>query len=120
MSADKESNNFKPYGAFIASHKEQTSNPTAMCLIALLGLLAPRIVLILLWVFNSGFVNGPFDNVLIWPILGLFLLPTTTLAYCLAYSLAGGVQSFSGIFLLAVGLLVDLGAFGSGRGLAKR
>ena len=91
-----------------------------MCLIGILGLIAPRIVLILLWIFNTPFVNVPFDNVWVWPLAGLFLLPTTTLAYCLAFAMAGGVQSFSGIFLLAVGILLDLGAFGSGRGLARR
>lgn len=105
---------------FVAIYGLQIWMLRSMCLIALLGLLAPRIVLILLWVFNSGFVNTPFDNVWVWPVLGLFFLPTTTLAYCLAFSYAGGIQSFSGIFLLAVGLLVDLGAFGSGRGLARR
>ena len=54
-----------------------------MCLIAVLGLLAPRVILLLCWLFNSAFVLAPFagfgvPNPLI-PLMGLVLLPTTTL-----------------------------------------
>ena len=53
-----------------------------MCFIALLGLLAPRIVFFLLWLFTPAFVLAPFAGIWIWPLLGIILLPTTTLAYC--------------------------------------
>ena len=61
-----------------------------MCLIGLLGILAPRVVLIALWFFNEPFVMVAFSGAWIWPLLGLFLLPTTTLAYCLAVAMNDG------------------------------
>ena len=45
-----------------------------MCFIALLGLLAPRIVFFLLWLFTPAFVLAPFAGVWIWPLLGIILL----------------------------------------------
>jgi len=47
------------------------------CLFALLALLAPRIVIVVLWFFTTWF-RGVFDN-LLWPILGFIFLPTTML-----------------------------------------
>lgn len=90
-----------------------------MCLIGLLGLIAPRVVFILLWIFAPAFVLFPFDGLWFVPLLGLILLPTTTLAYCWAVTM-GGLGSFSGLFVLAVGLLIDLGLLGAGRGVARR
>lgn len=95
-----------------------------MCLVAALGLLAPRLILILMWFFNSGFVMQPFTGLgvpnPILPILGLLFLPTTTLGYCWASMSFGGVSSFSGILVVAIGLIIDLGLIGNGRGVARR
>ena len=95
-----------------------------MCLLAALGLLTPRIVLLLMWLFNSGFVLAPFagmgvPNPLI-PLLGLVLLPTTTLGYCWAVAAFGGLGSFGGVLVVAIGLIIDLGLIGNGRGAARR
>ncbi len=43
-----------------------------MCLIGLLGILAPRVVLIALLFFDQPFIIGPFAGVWLWPLLGLF------------------------------------------------
>ena len=51
---------------------------------------------------------------------GLVILPTTTLGYCWASASFGGVSSFSGILLVAIGVIVDLGLIGNGRGAARR
>ena len=55
----------------------------AMCLLAAIGLLAPRLVLVLMWLINSSFVLQPFSGISfpspVLPILGLLFLPTTTL-----------------------------------------
>ena len=95
-----------------------------MCLLAALGLLAPRIILVLMWLFNSPVVLAPFagmglPNPLI-PLLGLIVLPTTTLGYCWAVAAFGGVASFSGVLVVAIGLIIDLGLIGNGRGAARR
>ena len=95
-----------------------------MCLFAALGLLAPRVILLLMWLLNSAFVLAPFagmglPNPLI-PLLGLVLLPTTTLGYCWAVAGFGGLASFSGVLVVAIGLIIDLGLMGNGRGAARR
>ena len=92
-----------------------------MCLFAALGLLAPRLILV--WLFNSSFVLQPFAGMAVpnpvLPIAGL-LLPTTTLGFCWATSSFGGVSSFSGMLVVAIGVIIDLGLIGNGRGVAKR
>ena len=95
-----------------------------MCLFAALGLLAPRVILLLMWLLNSAFVLAPFagmglPNPLI-PLLGLVVLPTTTLGYCWAVAAFGGLGSFSGVLVVAIGLIIDLGLIGKGRGAARR
>ena len=64
-----------------------------MCLIGLLGLIAPRVVFILLWIFAPAFVLFPFDGLWFVPLLGLILLPTTTLFYCWAVTLGDWAAS---------------------------
>ena len=95
-----------------------------MCLFAALGLLAPRLVLVLIWFFNAAFVLTPFSGLavpnLVMPLLGLVFLPTTTLGFCWATASFGGVSSFSGILIVAIGAVIDLGLIGNGRGIAKR
>ena len=54
------------------------------------------------------------------PIAGLLLLPTTTLGFCWASSAFGGVSTFSGTLVVAIGVIIDLGLIGNGRGMAKR
>lgn len=90
-----------------------------MCLIGPLGVLAPRLVLIVLWFFYQPFVMVAFSGVWIWPLLGLFLLPITALTYCWAVALDSSITNFSELFNLAVGLLIDFGILGSGRGMLR-
>ena len=95
-----------------------------MCLLAALGLLAPRLILILLWVFSPPLVLAPFAGLPIpnpiLPLLGVVFLPTTTLGVCFAQASFGGLGSFSGLLVVAIGLVIDAGLIGNGRGLAKR
>ena len=95
-----------------------------MCLLAAIGLLAPRLILVLMWLFNSSFVLSPFASMAVpnpvLPVAGLILLPTTTLGYCWASASFGGVSSFSGMLVVAIGVIIDVGLIGNGRGAAKR
>ena len=52
--------------------------------------------------------------------MGLVLLPTTTRGYCWAVAGFGGLSSFSGVLVVAMGLAIDLGLIGNGRGAARR
>ncbi|WP_413403454.1 MULTISPECIES: hypothetical protein [unclassified Synechococcus] len=95
-----------------------------MCLLAALGLITPRLILILLWLFSPAVVLGPFTGMPIpssvLPLLGLVFLPTTTLGLCWATASFGGVQSFSGLLVVVIGLVIDAGLIGNGRGIARR
>ena len=85
-----------------------------MIVLVVLGLLAPRLIMVLLWLF-SDYLSRGFDGSWLLPLLGFFLLPTTTLAYAIAENSMDGVRGL-GLVLVILGLLVDLGIIGSSRG----
>jgi len=88
------------------------------CLILLLVLLVPRTIMVVLWLF-SDYLSTAFGT-WVWPLVGFFVLPTTTLAYAVAQNRYGGVEGW-GLFLVILGVLVDLGTLGrGGRGAGKR
>ena len=95
----------------------------AMCLLAAIGLLAPRFVLILMWFINNSFVQQPFSGSgvpnPVLPLLGLLFLPTTTLGFCWAVASFAGLSSFSGLLVLLIGLIIDFGLIGNGRGAVR-
>ena len=82
------------------------------CLAVLIALFAPRLTMILLWLFTRWFA-GIFDSVL-WPILGFFFLPTTTLWYTAVHNWWGGEWGGLQIVGLIVAVLID-GSPASGR-----
>jgi hypothetical protein len=85
-------------------------------LFALLGLITPRLIMVVLWLF-SDYLSRAYDGWLL-PLLGFFLLPTTTLSYAIAENSMHGLRGL-GLVLVIVGLLVDLGVIGSGRGVFR-
>ncbi|HEX6581233.1 MAG TPA: hypothetical protein VF195_10225 [Actinomycetota bacterium] len=88
------------------------------CLIVLFVLLLPRTIMVALWLFSS-YLSTAFGT-WVWPLIGFFVLPTTTLAYAVAQNRYGGVRGL-GLVLVILGVLVDLGALGGGgRGAGKR
>lgn len=76
------------------------------CLLTLLALVAPRFVIVLLWLVSDWFA-GVFDSAL-WPILGFIFLPTTLLWYVAVQHWFGGVWTFWPIVGIVIALLVDL------------
>jgi hypothetical protein len=88
------------------------------CLIGLVILFLPRTVMVVLWLFTD-YLSTAFGT-WVWPLLGFFFLPTTTLAYAVAENRYDGVRGI-GLVLVILGVLLDLGALGGGgRGLGKR
>ena len=82
------------------------------CLFAVVLAGAPRFALFLWWLFDTKYVTAAFTN-LIWPVLGFFFLPWTTLMYVLVYP--GGLSLVNWVFL-GVALLIDMGTyFGGGK-----
>ena len=87
------------------------------CLVAILGLLMPRFVLFILWVFTN-YLSRAFGSWL-WPTLGFFFLPTTTLAYAVAQNAFHGVRG-GGLVLVVIGVVLDFGLYGGGRIAGRR
>lgn len=75
-------------------------------LLAILALLAPRVGIVLLWLFTSWF-DGLF-SALLWPILGFIFLPTTLLWYTVVLHWFGGVWSLWPVVGLIIAFLIDV------------
>ena len=86
------------------------------CLGFLVGLAVPRVVMVVLWIFTN-YLGRAYDTVII-PLLGFFFLPTTTLTYAIAENEAGGLKGW-GIVIFIVGITLDLGLWGGGRGVFR-
>lgn len=85
-------------------------------LLILLGLFAPRVILLL------AMCAGVFDGVwrtLLWPVLGFVFLPYTTLAWGLAHAYGPGIEGIW-LVLLIFAVLLDFGSTGSASQARKR
>ena len=80
------------------------------CLFAALAVIGPRFVLVMMWLFGDR-VDFAFDS-WIWPLLGLFFLPWTTVAYVLAWQ-PGGISGGWDYLLIALGVALDLATYSS-------
>jgi hypothetical protein len=75
-------------------------------LFLLFALIAPRLVMILLWFFSHWF-DGIFTN-LLWPIIGFIFLPTTLLWYTVVFNWYDNSWGTVQFVVLVIALLVDL------------
>jgi hypothetical protein len=87
------------------------------CLFALLAAFAPRIALILVWIFTNE-VTKAFHGVFIWPFLGLIFLPFTTLIYSLVYVTGVGLTGWGWLWVI-LAFFLDLASYG-GSGYTNR
>ena len=87
------------------------------CLIGCLALAAPRVAIVVVVIF-SDFIGRNYQTT-IWPLLGFFFMPLTTLAYAWAINTNGSV---SGLYLaiVVVTVLMDLGLIGGGEAARRR
>jgi hypothetical protein len=83
-----------------------------MCCLGCLGMFAPRLVLIFLWLFTNA-VDRAFSSLLL-PLVGIIFLPFTTLFYVLVYSTSHNGPTAAGWILVFIGFLLDLGSYSSG------
>lgn len=83
-----------------------------MCCLGCVGLLAPRLVLLFLWIF-TGAVDRAFSTFM-WPLLGIVFLPFTTLFYVLVYSAPLHGPSQAGWVVVLAGFVLDLLSYASG------
>ena len=87
------------------------------CLAVLFALVAPRVVMFVLWLFTD-YLGRAFEGFLL-PLIGFFALPTTTLGYAVAQNEFGGFRGW-GAAVVIVAALLDVGLWGRGRGVFAR
>jgi hypothetical protein len=80
------------------------------CLVLLASFIGPRIVLAGWWLFGDS-VDAAFDT-WIWPLLGLLLLPWTTLLYVIVFAWSGDVNGPQWL-VVAVGVALDVAMYGA-------
>jgi hypothetical protein len=85
------------------------------CFLGCLALAFPRLALALVWLFGGNYLSRAYGSWL-WPLLGFFFLPLTTLAFAFAYNALGNASGVSpfGWLLTGLALLADLGLLGGG------
>ena len=86
------------------------------CFIAILAFLGPRFALVVMWITGNR-VDLAFSS-WVWPLLGLFFLPWTTLAYVLAWQ-PGGLNGGWDYLLVGLGVALDIATYSS-RSAARR
>ena len=84
--------------------------------IGCLALATPRLAIVLVVIF-SDFIGRAYDT-MVWPLLGFFFMPLTTLAYAWAINSRGSVDGIH-LVVLVLAVLIDLGMIG-GSSRARR
>lgn len=81
------------------------------CVLLLVLFGFPRIALIWLWFAREGWVAHAFGDQIVWPLVGFFVMPTTTLAFAYGMNSLGapGEMTPLGWLLTIVALFFDFG-----------
>jgi hypothetical protein len=79
------------------------------CFIAFFIAFAPRLVLILAWIFSARW--EVVWQTWLWPLLGIIFLPYTTVMYMLAYNPVTGIAGWDWMWI-GLGVLLDLMKWG--------
>jgi hypothetical protein len=79
------------------------------CFVALLSLISPRLALFAIWIF-SNLLSRSFDSWVV-PLLGFFLLPWTTLAYAVMWSVGTNKVTSFEWFIVILAFFVDLSSY---------
>ena len=87
------------------------------CLFGCLGITLPRAVLLGVAIFTDYLANA-YDT-LLYPVLGFFFMPLTTLAYAFAMNEQGAVEGLY-LAIVIVAALFDLGLIGGGARSSRR
>ena len=81
------------------------------CLLALLAGFAPRVALILVWIFTD-LVDRAFGSFII-PLIGLLIFPYATLFFVLAWAPVIGVTGWGWVFVI-IGFMFDIAHWAGG------
>jgi hypothetical protein len=80
------------------------------CLLPIFALFVPRVLMVFIFLLTNWFATA-YETV-IWPLVGFFLMPYTTLAYMAAMLNNGHQLSGGWIVLIIVAVFFDLGGQG--------
>jgi hypothetical protein len=85
------------------------------CFVGCLALVFPRLALFLVWLLGGSYLDRAYDHWL-WPLLGFFFLPLTTLTFAYGFNSLGHGQSMPplGWLLTAIAVAADLGLLSGG------
>lgn len=86
------------------------------CALGCVALAFPRLVIVLVVIF-SDYLGRAYETTL-WPLLGFFFLPLTTLAYAWAINTYGTVSGV-GLIVVIIAVLLDIGTTGTGASSRK-
>ena len=75
------------------------------CMLAFAISLAPRLVLLLAWIFSERW-DVVWGGNWFWPLMGIIFLPYTTVMYILAWGPAG-IQGWDWMWII-LGLMLDI------------
>jgi hypothetical protein len=81
------------------------------CFFVILGLLLPRLTILILWFFTSWF-DGVFEHWIL-PVLGFIFLPLSTLWYSAVQQWYLGEWTFVPILLMVLSVIIDLSSHGN-------
>ncbi len=79
------------------------------CVLGCIALVAPRLTILLIVIF-SNYIGRAYETT-IWPLLGFFCMPLTTLAYAWAINSRGSVAGLH-LVVVVIAVLMDLGLIG--------
>jgi hypothetical protein len=80
------------------------------CLIAWVAAFAPRLVLILAWIFGNRW-DAVWKGNWFWPLMGIIFAPYTTIMYMLVYG-PGGITGWDWMWI-GLGVLLDIMKWGN-------
>ena len=81
------------------------------CLMALMAMAFPRVAIFLVVIF-SDYIGTAYQTT-VWPLLGFFFMPVTTLAYAWAMHSSGSVAGGQ-LVVVVIAVLIDIGIIGGG------
>jgi hypothetical protein len=83
------------------------------CFVALFALISPRLALFFIFLF-SDLLSRAFDSWVL-PLIGFFILPWTTLAYAVMWSV--GTNDVTGFewFIVGIAFVADVSSYAQGQ-----
>jgi predicted Na+-dependent transporter len=83
----------------------------ALLLVGMATILGPRLIDVVFWLFAQDRWSQAFGGNMIWAVIGIILVPWTTLAFAIAQPFGNDVLT---IVAVVIGVLADVATYGAG------